>query len=396
MGEIVYKRVFHPVGQGAFFTEKFYDKNGKALYSVVYDCGSKSYGIEKQMERTIRNSLHDINKINVLFLSHFDEDHVNYVMYLKTKGYLNGTRIFIPILAAEEWLEIEPYYQNFQLIMSLNERRKGGTKVIKVDFDEDEERPLENITSEETIEKIDKDVISSGTILKPDISSFGPIWRYTPFNVQFWMLINVFKAQLDLKGLKYDQLTDKDYVLKNFGKLKKIYQGLGKKPTSGTAINLNSLLVMSYPEDPELCKVYGNHTTCGTYFYEWFRWNEGITKFWLAFNNMYAGSCLYTGDTSANDQMVWKRIELMIAQCLKPKRKLTLLQVPHHGSKNSYDRNLVESAMFYAGFTNYDPYYKQQIFDDNLIMKFAMQKKPLILVTGDYESLFEEYWKLKI
>lgn len=55
---IYVKRTFHPVGQGAFFTEQFYDNSQKKLlYNVVYDCGSKSTGIRKQMERTIRNSL---------------------------------------------------------------------------------------------------------------------------------------------------------------------------------------------------------------------------------------------------------------------------------------------------------------------------------------------------
>jgi len=391
---MVFKRILHPVGQGAFFTEQFLDDNQDTLlYNVVYDCGSKSSGIRKQMERNIRNILHDKKKIDVLFLSHFDDDHVNYVMYLKLNGHLDGTRLFIPMLEAEEWLEIEPYYNNYHLILSLNEQRLGGTKVIKVKFEDGERRASEE-PEEVTIEEISRDSISSGTILKPIIPTVGPIWRYTPFNVRFNSLINEFKAQLSQNGLDYGQLSTRDYVLQHMSELKKIYQGLGKKPTGGTAINLNSLLVMSYPVDPGQCKVYGNRTTCSMYFYEWFRWNERITKYFLTMNNLYAGSCLYTGDTSANDPVVWSKIEDMISQCLKQNRRLTLMQVPHHGSKHSYDVKLIDSDKYYAGFTNYDPYYRQRIFDDNLPMKFAMKKKPLILVTRDYGSKFEEYWKL--
>lgn len=393
---MLFKRVFHPIGQGAFFTEQFYDDNQDTLlYSVVYDCGSKSSGIQKQMERSIRNILHDKKKIDVLFLSHFDDDHVNYVMYLKLHGHLDGTRIFIPMLEAEEWLEIEPYYNNYHLILSLNEQRVGGTKVVRVRFDEEEKREPDN-RREETIEEFTDDEISSGTILKPIIPTVGPIWRYTPFNVRFNSLINEFKAQLSQDGLDYGQLSARDYVLQHMSELKKIYQGLGKKPTGGTAINLNSLLVMSYPVDPGQCKVYGNRTTCSMYFYEWFRWNERITKYFLTMNNLYAGSCLYTGDTSANDPVVWSKIEDMISQCLKQNRRLTLMQVPHHGSKHSYDVKLIDSDNYYAGFTNYDPYYRQRIFDDNLPMKFAMKKKPLILVTKEYGSQFEEYWRLDV
>lgn len=34
-------RTFHPVGQGAFYTERFYDEGqGKPVFTAVYDCGS--------------------------------------------------------------------------------------------------------------------------------------------------------------------------------------------------------------------------------------------------------------------------------------------------------------------------------------------------------------------
>ena len=35
-------RTFHPVGHGAFYTERFYDENGNNIANVVYDCGSKT------------------------------------------------------------------------------------------------------------------------------------------------------------------------------------------------------------------------------------------------------------------------------------------------------------------------------------------------------------------
>ena len=399
---MVFKRVLHPVGQGAFFTEQFYDDNQDTLmYNVVYDCGSKSSGIQKQMERTIESTLHDKKTIDAMFLSHFDDDHINFVNYLKTNGHLSGTRLFIPMLKEEEKLGIEPYFTNYRYILSLNDKTANGTRVIKVGFDgadESERKPDEegiSLRGHRVIEEIEDDKIPSGTPLIPNVFSvIGFIWYYTPFNVRFKTLITEFKSKLKATNLSYNKLRNKQYVTEHLGELKKVYQDLGKNPPKGTAINLNSLLVMSYPVDPDLCKVYGNRTTCSMYFYEWFRWNERITKYFLTMNNLYAGSCLYTGDTSANDPVVWSKIEGMISQCLKENRRLTLMQVPHHGSKHSYDVKLVNSNKYYAGFTNYDPYYWQKIFDDNLPMKFAMKKKPLILVTRDYGSQFEEYWKL--
>lgn len=374
------KRTFHPVGQGAFFTEQFYNDDATTLlYNVVYDCGSKSQGIKTQMERSIRNVFHDKKKIDVLFLSHFDDDHINFVKTLKDKGYLSGTRIIIPMLAAEEWLGIEPYVSNYHYILSLNDSTQGRTRVIKVRFFDEEvgewRRPI-------VIDDIEGDTISSGSLLQLNLPVQDVVWYYAPFNVQFNELIEEFREKLKNEGLDYRSLTDKDYLPGRIRKLKKIYRSLGKRPSGGTAINLNSLLVMSYPKDAEKC--------C---FVDSIRMSSYYCKYWMCHHNwIYPGSCLYTGDTSANETFVWQRIEKIIAQCLGIDSILGLLQIPHHGSKNSYDDKLLTSPRFFAGFTNYDPYYHQHIFDDNLAMKLSLNNHPLIQVTKDHCSKYEEYW----
>ena len=383
---IFLKRTFHPVGQGAFFTEQFFDNNqDMLLYNVVYDCGSKSKDISTQMERDIRNCFHDRKKIDVLFLSHFDDDHVKYVGHLKKEGYLQGTRIFIPMVLDEIRLGIEPYSTNYQFVLSLNEQGENGTKVVLVNFDESDAEGAAPINADEpqTIEDIKGGRIKSGTTLRPKDYRIGEIWRYTLVNVQFKELIAEFKQKLDESDpkLDYDQLNDVDYVERNIVSLRKVYQKLGKKPKDGTAINLNSLLVMSYPLKPENCEPFGYRRMSNWYY----NWLFGV-------NIGYVGSCLYTGDTSANEAFVWDRIIKMIEQCLGQGQKLTMMQVPHHGSRYSYDDKLVNSDSWVNGFTNYDPYYSQHIFDDNLPMKFAIKNKMLVLVTREYCSQYEEYW----
>lgn len=375
------RRIFHPVGQGAFFTEQFYDADAdKVLYNVVYDCGSLSEGIKDQIELEIRNSFDDKKEIDILFLSHFDNDHVNYVKYLEANGFLQGARVIIPMLAAEEWIGIDPYVSNYHYVLSL--RGRQSIKVIQVGFDEGADNLQYDPIS---IDKIEGDEIKSGTPLMPDGSLLGGvIWCYTPFNVQFSTLIADFRQKLSVEGLDFDKLGDSTYVYKNRGTLKKIYQGLGSKPTAGTAINLNSLHVMSYPVNRDRCKWVFPWGCCLDWAVMRRCWYRG-----------YEGSCLYTGDTSANDSNVWKRIEQMITLCLGAGSMLSLLQVPHHGSRNSYDNMLLDSPLFYDGFTNFDPYYRQHIFDDRLPMKFAIKERTLLLITRDYGSRYEEYWKLK-
>ena len=386
-GVMIYvKRTFHPVGQGAFFTEQFYDETmDNALYNVVYDCGSKSQDIRTQMERDIRNCFHKRKKIDVLFLSHFDEDHVNKVKYLKTEGHLQGTRIFIPMIKEEEKLGIEPYKTNYDYILSLNEQDEEGTKVIKVHFDEGNAEVATPEMKGEPIpfEDIKESEIESGTTMCP--KGLGIIWCYTLYNLRFNELVDKFKAGLKAAKLKYEKLEDVDYVAKNISALKGVYQGLGEKPSGGTAINLNSMLVMSYPERQNNCWRIRSRIMYDQYPVDCqYRFLKG-----------YAGSCLYMGDTSANEKSVWDKVELIIKDCLGEESKLTLLQVPHHGSMNSYDEKLVNSDKYLNGFTNYDPYYWQRIFDDDLPMKFAVKEKPLILVTREYGSQYEEYWRVE-
>ena len=133
------------------------------------------------MERVIRNCFHDRKKIDVLFLSHFDDDHVKYVGHLKKEGYLQGTRIFIPMVLDEIRLGIEPYSTNYQFVLSLNEQGENGTKVILVDFDEGNAENMAPMnTSEPRVieELVGVEVIKSGTTLKPKNNLIGELWRY--------------------------------------------------------------------------------------------------------------------------------------------------------------------------------------------------------------------------
>lgn len=46
-------RTFHPVGQGAFYSESFYDVDG-FRYNVVYDCGVND--LDDRRKKIVRNS----------------------------------------------------------------------------------------------------------------------------------------------------------------------------------------------------------------------------------------------------------------------------------------------------------------------------------------------------
>ena len=73
-------RTFYPIGQGAFYGERFFVE-GQCVYSIVYDCGVEVVGARQKSIVQQAFSKDDI--INYLFISHLDEDHISLVMTLK-------------------------------------------------------------------------------------------------------------------------------------------------------------------------------------------------------------------------------------------------------------------------------------------------------------------------
>lgn len=385
---MIFRRIFHPVGQGAFFTEQFFDEaTNELVYNVVYDCGSFTTDIKVQMESYIKSVFHDKKRIDALFISHFDNDHVNYIKTLKRFKCLEGTKIFIPELWEEKWIKLCSYWDNYTYVLTLDDDSPHGCKVIKVVPDDNKndnvkELPIENIFTK---------VINSGVKLMPG-GEVKDLWYYVPFNMRFEQVISEFVKRLNAEGIDIKNLNDGQFVKGNMALLKKKYQNLGKDPHQGTAINFNSLQLLSYPAKAEICKGYGRKTICDTYFPDASRWNSSLTAYMMKRENLYPASCLYTGDTSANDKRVWDRLIDVINRYLG--KTLVLYQIPHHGSRYSNDVKLMDFTKFYAAFTNYGPFFKSTIFDDRLPMMFALKHKPLILVTNEYASQFEEYWKL--
>ena len=388
MCDITFKRIFHPVGHGAFFTEQFIDPiSNIVLYNVVYDCGSVSPQMKERIYHISDDMFYKNRCIDALFLSHFDDDHVNAIKYLVDRHYLYGTKLFVPLLKEESIVGVFPYYSNYHYISNLNGNNR--IKVIKVDFDSEKEDGAEQPPI--LIEELKDNYIGSGTKLSSN--HVDCLWYYIPFNiVNDNEVFETLMKKLDDADLDYSKLTDKEDVSNNLKKIRKVYQTIGKKPANGTKINFNSLQLLSYPAKTDTCKEYSRHSTNQYYFEDYYRWNKGYVKYKFHHEGLYPGSCLYTGDTSANIEDVWKKIILIIDKYLK--RKLVLFQIPHHGSINSNDFKSLADKKIYATFANYGDFKGKCIFNPILAYQFEMIQKPLIHVTDDWKSSFEEQWIL--
>ena len=93
------RRTFHPVGQGAFCTELLASENGNG-FRVVYDCGTKTSEKQVAPGAIIQDAFENDDPIDILFISHFDKDHVSMIGELCNRHVIK--RVVLPLLSAED------------------------------------------------------------------------------------------------------------------------------------------------------------------------------------------------------------------------------------------------------------------------------------------------------
>jgi beta-lactamase superfamily II metal-dependent hydrolase len=297
-------RTFYPIGQGAFYTEK-HDNN----INIVYDCGSKSN--KNKVDKKIINSFNN-EIINILFISHYDEDHINKIHLLIQNNTVNI--VILPLLHNDERLLLYNFYLSIgfnevaSLINNPDSFFSDNTKIIYVSPDED----IKNDEDETSITLKELETNGITTLKNKTKILINEFWEYIPYNHLYTQrneeLINLLKANtIDVENLK----SDLNYGLKNISTIRKIYKEL-----SGN-INENSLIVYSGPLENVT-----NHILleCPIFLNHWFI-NEKV-------------ACIFTGDTNFNI--------VNIKEVFKKKWKLVgTVQIPHHGSKKDFNQNFL-------------------------------------------------------
>lgn len=370
-------RVLHPVGEGAFFTEQFYDEKKSCVFSVVYDCGS----IHKQKDvlfPQIEEAFTD-KEIDLMFISHFDEDHVKGIKKLcdnKDKRLTGNSKVYIPFIIPLEELnnptdddkkEYVSYYKEIFNILTTS-----GVKIIPV---------VPNMPSFSDFSDSKDNVQISG---RPIVLPQNIIWEYIPFNVSG----DYYKEFIDKvlehnKTHKDDQvliknLFDPKEVCKHKGVLRNIYNSIGQPVGVVTSINVNSLLVLSKAENPRMVEsvmFIGGKLPVLPF---------GFTfHFDYLYHRICNESCLYTGDCTLKNDDCWGKLVSQLKDCNIS--EIGLFQIPHHGSPNNYNKAILHDKAFTidAGFVNCCLTKGHAHFEYNIIEDFWKNYKPLFLVTED-------------
>lgn len=311
------KRIFHPIGQGAFYSERHEN------FNVVFDCGN--WKKTKQSEMLVKQSFKKEDVIDILFISHFDSDHVNRIEVLKNHC-ANIKMVVLPLLNPEEILLLSNFYKNIDnsivpLITEPNQFFGENTKIIYVQPSENEEINNDLILEQETLEN--NQSIESGTKI-----SKGSNWIFIPYNYEYKtrnqeLLDLLKKHSIDVSKLK----KDLSYSIANRTKLRLIYNKLSGK------INQNSMFLYSGPLEQKSSNLSIQRHIKPFYPIPF--------PFSILREHNNRVSCVYTGDGDLNKvriNIVYRRYWNLVGT----------IQIPHHGDIKTYKSTDISDKNYFC------------------------------------------------
>ena len=125
-------RTFHPVGQGAFYSERHICDDKE--YNIVYDCGTEWRNRGKSFIKNIVKQYYNKNEtIDILFISHFDYDHVSMIDTLN-KSVKNIKNVVLPLLHENDKIILSLVFNLFgykNISTLINDPNKFLARVLK-------------------------------------------------------------------------------------------------------------------------------------------------------------------------------------------------------------------------------------------------------------------------
>lgn len=341
-------RTFHPVGQGAFFSERFQIWKPKIeTHNIVYDCGV-CYMKEKQAVHVVNQDFAGKDEIDYLFISHLDYDHVSltYAILPRVKN------IVLPLVSKEELIIAMMFFvvseesgaaMFFREIINRIENDNRRNSVIFVGDLED--RSSEGGT---------QNVLASGTGIEPQ---WDYDWELIPHNVKYHSRRQKLIDELD--KLIHEKEFVKEIVgqgLKTFKTAEELLSKLNERDFAGKVLvmpNLRKAIRRAY------ASIEGGTNENSLLLYSGPK--SGITRYMLEYCmperpwcdcRIAQAACLYTGD-GACDMADWKKKYAAVWD------HVGTIQLPHHGSVESFDVDTYpvdRQYIFPVSFGTYNTY----------------------------------------
>ena len=328
--DILHRRYIFPVGQGGFSCEMIGD------YVVVYDCGSLTSNsmVESCIDRLSTMTDH----VDILFISHFDTDHVNSIRYLVSSVLVKKA---VMSLIPNELKAAYGVYTNGAYTSIVGLLTGNDIEIIEVGGEEEDRlvMPFQNIW-----EWIAKSMMNNAEFVSVTI-------------------------HMQAVGIDINRLNDAGYLESEKVDINNAFKTVfgAKGPNTKGLIMLSQHCKGVNVRYAEL--LIGCRRGCMPYRME---------------AESDVSSCLYVGDADlknkANNKMVQDFLD-----CNRSEKTLLLMQIPHHGSQYNI------GAQFEADFPA--KYYFVNDEDTKRLQKSLglfsslMKKKNLLVARGRCQNL---------
>lgn len=375
-------RTIHPVGQGAFYTEEFFDNDHNRMHTVVFDCGSKTrFGRSNCINKVVSGAFVEGQTIDILFISHFDNDHVNGISeILKNRRHIGY--VVLPQLDGNEWFYTiensitsgENLHTTARRVYNLRRRlMSAGASILQVrpipgeGFQEEESHPHtidpEIEGQRQRVDNRDNDggngisdisgigdaegMIDSGTV-------FGivksPSWIYVPVN---------FTYGKDIKELKNKIQTildaDAKYQGKSIGNLMSIelcdFIERNRKAINDAydavfpSTNASSLCLYSGAiRETQIRQNINNGIIIHSILIQKYIYHDSPKKIerGLYFGQRNCEGCIFTGDSVMTNGKNIDKLRFVFSSIGNWSKRLGTFQLPHHGSKENFGKDSLD------------------------------------------------------
>lgn len=380
-----------PVGQGAFYSESFTDVRANTIRHIVYDCGALDNNniMTQELPKEIDGLLAKGDHIDILFISHFDADHVNGVMQLA--GRYKIDRIVLPEITKNLWyLYVIGAYRDQYMAMAefANFLSSYQGQIIEVGaVSEEGNNDFGGDDIDVTVTN-GHQFITSGKKIKFGNNNSQLFWCYIPMNYA--------KSAVDLSKLKSNILkitlpdgsTMTEQDLADAGKVASVTPEIKHAfVDSKFTTNLTSLVVYSGPS-LDIRNLVQNHPldvkVAVRFVKPLYPWRHCSWPISLGY--------LYTGDAVMND----KRCNSVLGYIQPLNNNIGTLQIPHHGSAANFSAKTFESVFGLSlskifCFASFGTSNKHRHPSTKVLTDLALHGSKLWGVTEEKASQFVEH-----
>ena len=356
-------------GQGLFYIGEI-DRSKGEKFKFIYDCGGNN------ISGAINQHITKGEVIDMLVISHFDDDHINGLPDLFNKVD-KIKKIFIPYYRGiEEYLLLMAYiYGNGATFDKVDE-------IVLVNSSEgvEDEQDFNEIITEEVpdINRYNLPNVKAG-IIRNKVLSVEKRWIFKFYNARISTDINTVISDIN-NLISNNNRKDLEELLKlnlNAAKvgLRTIYSNYCSSKYNNSKQNQSSLCLYHAPMERE---------TCGIHF--------------MSYDRVYFRSCIetpclgtmLTGDISLKTKKKIQNYDDFIKRYEKEAYNTGIFLLPHHGANNNWNSLILEDFMRTPIFLNSSGINNRFKHPGSMVIKELQNNGRIVCFANEYLTV--EYY----